>query len=76
MTRPLKVIAAYSHYAVGDIVYPTGLLRGDLIRKKLCAEIERDEGELVETATVVPEERAVTRMEPKRGRGRPRKVRT
>ena len=67
--RALRVIAAYSTYNIGDVVEPTGLLREQLIRQKLCEEIpeefKRDEGEKIETATVAPAECAATRVAPK-----------
>ncbi len=75
--KPLKVIAGFGYYSPGEIIYPTGMYREQLIQQKLCAEIKRDEGEAVECATVEPAECAATRMAPKaRKRGRPRKVRT
>lgn len=77
--RKLRVIAAYSYYNVGDEVDPSGLLREDLIRKKLCEEIpadipeelDRDDGGEIETATVGPAECAATRVAPAaHGKGR------
>lgn len=60
--RPLRVIAGYGPYNVGDILTEvTGLDRERLINMKLCEEVERDEGQAVECATVAPEECAVTR---------------
>lgn len=70
--KPLRVVRAFEGYRVGDIIYPTGLFRGELIRRGLCEAVVRDEGETVEVATVVPEERAVTRGAPK-GRARRRR---
>jgi hypothetical protein len=71
--KPLRVIAAFGNYNVGDIIYPTGIYRDQLKNQRLCTELERDEGDLVECATVGPDECAVTRAAPKRKRGRPRK---
>lgn len=71
--KPLRVIAAFEYYNVGDIIYPTGLFRDQLKNQKLCEEVRRDEGETVEVATVAPEERAVTRTAPTvRRRRRPK----
>ena len=60
--KPLRVIAAFQYYSVGDIIYPTGIYRDQLKNWKLCEEVERDEGDAVEVATIAPEERAVTRV--------------
>lgn len=59
--KPLRVILAYGHYNVGDVIHPTGLFREQLIRQHLCEEVEREEGDAVECATVAPDECAVMR---------------
>ena len=73
--KPLRVIAAFGYYSVGDVIYPTGMYREQLIQQKLCEAVQRDEGEGVECATVAPAECAATRMAPKGRRRRRRQER-
>jgi len=67
--KPLRVIAAFGYYNVGDIIYPTGVYRDQLKWQKLCVEVEREDV-AVETATVAPAEVAAVRTAPRRRRKR------
>lgn len=77
--KPYRVILAYGTYSVGDVVYPTGLLRDQLLRAGLIEPIQEPiaeepaEAPVPEAAAVEPKENAGMPPPRRRGHGRPRK---
>ena len=72
-TNPYRVIRAYGFYCVGDIIYPTGVLRETLVNR---GYIELAEVPALSTCVLAARPQCSTEDPPpiRRGRGRPRKA--
>ena len=70
--KAFRVIRVYGFYKLGDIIYPTGIMRDNLVTGGWAEPVEQPEPRAVETALREP---AVETAVVKRKRGRPRKVR-
>ena len=70
--KKFRVIKAYGMYKVGDIIYPTGIMRDNLVAGGWAERVDEPEPRAVETALREPHVETAT---VKRKRGRPRKVR-
>jgi len=71
--KEYRIIKAYSLYSVGQIITPPGMLRSQLMKLGFIEPVESEQLE-VESA-MMPEPHTAMMPKPKRGRGRPRKVR-
>ena len=82
-TNPYRVIRAYGFYCVGDIIYPTGVLREILVNRghiepaEICRNVLVSEVPPPLTSVATGRPQCSTEDPPpiRRGRGRPRKAR-